>query len=548
MSNVPQAARHSFHGFRTAKLAVLLALTAELALAADKATIQDVFYTDNNHVHVLSFDLRVADESLESAWKKSVQQYFVRRDTDGNGELTGNETTQLPNATECRHIVGLPESQAVPPTADFRPRNGKVTLIELTTWLKLAGAGPFTIQGATPTGSNQQAVNFDLFTELDIDADKRLSTKDLLQLTNHLKKLDIDDDGSLSTNELRPFEPPPQMMRGGNNAPATSKPTLLAATSPSERRSLVNMLLMQFDGKNQNDPAERDGKLASDEIGLAQDSFAKHDLDGDGQLDYEELGQFVRRPNPSVSLIVRLDKSESGKRLSIANPSSDATLTEIQSGRNLLQLGDMELEFQVHSFNKPNSDAYEKEFATADTDNNAYLDRSEVDQTPQLLGLIRLLDSNGDGKVFFEEFSQLATDRSLLSQSRVVVSADHQGTDLFEIVDSNKNGRISFRELDAAAKHFDGWDLNKDGFVEQTELPRNYRLTIARSNLAKVDSNVGRNEGNSSTSPPWFSRMDRNQDGEVSLREFAGPLPYFRRLDRNGDGTLAPFEASLSVK
>jgi hypothetical protein len=37
--------------------------------------------------------------------------------------------------------------------------------------------------------------------------------------------------------------------------------------------------------------------------------------------------------------------------------------------------------------------------------------------------------------------------------------------------------------------------------------------------------------------------MDRNNDGDVSLREFLGPLQRFRELDTNGDGLISPAEA-----
>ena len=46
-----------------------------------------------------------------------------------------------------------------------------------------------------------------------------------------------------------------------------------------------------------------------------------------------------------------------------------------------------------------------------------------------------------------------------------------------------------------------------------------------------------------SEGPVWFQKMDRNHDGEVSLREFLGPLSVFRRLDTNGDGRLDAREA-----
>ena len=46
--------------------------------------------------------------------------------------------------------------------------------------------------------------------------------------------------------------------------------------------------------------------------------------------------------------------------------------------------------------------------------------------------------------------------------------------------------------------------------------------------------------------PLWFRKMDRNNDGDVSLREFVGPLETFRKLDANGDGFIDRAEAEAA--
>jgi Ca2+-binding EF-hand superfamily protein len=44
--------------------------------------------------------------------------------------------------------------------------------------------------------------------------------------------------------------------------------------------------------------------------------------------------------------------------------------------------------------------------------------------------------------------------------------------------------------------------------------------------------------------PDWFRRMDRNQDGDVSKREFPGTARQFAQLDSDGDGLISGAEAA----
>jgi Ca2+-binding EF-hand superfamily protein len=42
----------------------------------------------------------------------------------------------------------------------------------------------------------------------------------------------------------------------------------------------------------------------------------------------------------------------------------------------------------------------------------------------------------------------------------------------------------------------------------------------------------------------WFQKMDRNQDGDISPREFIGSDEDFRKLDADGDGPISATEAT----
>jgi hypothetical protein len=45
--------------------------------------------------------------------------------------------------------------------------------------------------------------------------------------------------------------------------------------------------------------------------------------------------------------------------------------------------------------------------------------------------------------------------------------------------------------------------------------------------------------------PKWFRDGDFNGDGDVSRREFVGPLEHFRQLDLNEDGFVSAAEAAV---
>ena len=45
--------------------------------------------------------------------------------------------------------------------------------------------------------------------------------------------------------------------------------------------------------------------------------------------------------------------------------------------------------------------------------------------------------------------------------------------------------------------------------------------------------------------PLWFRKMDRNGDGDVSLREFLGTKEQFDRIDIDHDGMISVEEAEV---
>jgi Ca2+-binding EF-hand superfamily protein len=158
-------------------------------------------------------------------------------------------------------------------------------------------------------------------------------------------------------------------------------------------------------------------------------------------------------------------------------------------------------------------------FARFDTNKDGYLTREEIDATRDkmiamhgdiekrladhgvLMGdrgaVFEKLDANHDGNISRQEFM---ASKSQMREQRVIVMRDgaiggtpgapgapgmrmHMrgmggfGGHLFEMADSNKDGRVSLAEAQAAAlAHFDKADLNHDGKITPEERQQMHQL------------------------------------------------------------------------
>jgi Ca2+-binding EF-hand superfamily protein len=102
------------------------------------------------------------------------------------------------------------------------------------------------------------------------------------------------------------------------------------------------------------------------------------------------------------------------------------------------------------------------------------------------------------------------------------------------------------------------YDQNGDGTFAETELGTEYVLTLGlgRSELRRSTGSMQMmNPARMSTGdailpgtaglsgPEWFRRMDRNQDGDVSPREFLGTPASFQEIDTDQDQLISASEA-----
>ncbi len=513
-------------------------LLARVSIAAEP-TRQSVFYIDDERVLTISVELEVNSQPLGNSWQESLGAFVESIDADGDGRLSVAEAARSPTIGELRRMQGLPP-QPTRASSRFAPRASVDPTKDLARWLERSGFGPFAVSSNTAQQNNATA-GFSLFDKLDGNGDGKLSAAELTQGIAFVHKFDIDDDESLSLVELRPFAPPPTMTAGRPNAVANGGAVLMTARTSTERRALGDALFRRFDKVSENGTRRADGKLGRQEIPLPPSVFDQHDIDRNDQLDFEELGQLARKPHPTVTLKVDVGaESPSIELESIAGVALRPN--EDDASRATLVIGELALDLVMQELSgKVDAKRIENEFASADTDNNAYITSTECDQAPRLAGLYRLMDANGDGMAFLDEFKSFASVRHTFLESTLVMSASRAGRNLFEIADQDNNGRLAFTELRQLREQINSWDSNGDQLVDQSELPSNYQLAIGPPLSAGASSNAIQSA--SGKRPLWHERMDRNQDGVVTLREFAGPVDRFRALDTDKDRRLTAIEA-----
>jgi Ca2+-binding EF-hand superfamily protein len=183
------------------------------------------------------------------------------------------------------------------------------------------------------------------------------------------------------------------------------------------------------------------------------------------------------------------------------------------------------------------------------------VEKKDLDDQPQLALLaagFEAADRNGDGKIDETEFTAFTKLLHESAGSQVVLTVVDQGRGLFALIDGNHDGRLSPRELRNAPRILALWaggagTLARDALPQQATITPSLRSLIASGNGARFPIRSGRLPGveprRTKAGPAWFHKMDRNGDGDISLREWLGPLELFHKLDKDGDGLISVQEA-----
>jgi Ca2+-binding EF-hand superfamily protein len=287
-------------------------------------------------------------------------------------------------------------------------------------------------------------------------------------------------------------------------------------------------------------------------------------------LDAGELAGFVQRP-PDLELVLRFGDKETSPRLALLPSALGRSplggMVKVQDELALLDLGATRADLRLGE----EDSGYEgftglfrqqilAQFKIADKDNNGYVDETEAKGNPVFRGLFKAMDRDGDGKLYEKEviayLDQYQDLQTRATASCVTLVLSDQGRGLFDLLDVNRDGRLSVREMRGAVKLLAELDRAGKGYLTQADIPRLYQLTLRRGlvepggvNQAAAlkalygGSDRAEAERGPTRGPLWFRKMDRNRDGDVSRKEWMFSEEKFRAIDTDGDGLISVEEA-----
>jgi Ca2+-binding EF-hand superfamily protein len=537
---------------------------------------QTLVYLGRPRPVLLRMHVLIDGKPYSAAWDEFMKKLFDYLDVNGDGTLSREEAGRVPTVQMLRnHYLGIIAINAgggnVAPFAELDAnKDGKVTRDELKAYYRRQGLGSFQVRGASSQGQSG-ALTEALFKYLDTNHDGKLSREELAAAGEVLHRLDIDEDEMISQEELVPSTNPyGQVFFGVVDTGMGQKVTgPFEVLGPGEAPAkAVKALLDHFD-------KDKNGKLSRSESGFDEATFARLDINKDGQLDAGELQKWLAGPS-DLELTVRLGglprrKQPGGLLRAVVNasPAPNAAV-EVVPGKDWPLAASAKTEGQavvlthgIARIDVRGSDTlgrfggargfYLQQFKMALKDKKDYLEKKDLDNNGNnqfLRGLFTFADRNGDGKLTEKELTAFFDAIDGGASASVSLSVSDHGPGLFELLDANRDGRLSIRELRTAWERVAPWDKANSGAVSRDQIPRQYSLTVRQGTVDDRRFRVAIRQGgmrpqtaNSGRGPLWFRKMDRNGDGDVSPREWLGSAEDFKKIDTDGDGLISADEA-----
>lgn len=440
-------------------------------------------------------------------------------DADRDGLLDADEARNVPaygRFGETRR-VGDEWSRL-----DGAPQDGSVSQDEVAA--HIGAATPVRIQLAAAVSARARIL--DLRRRLDRDGDGLVLPEELRSADEVLRMCDFDDDGAFSLVELEALSQAATPDPDATSALAALLPFVpVHAISPEKLAELLTRIY----------PAA-----------------SPPDLPVRGEPAYELNVYFDGRPTNVIHWTKIPRNGEPPAEPQRSRRRSDPFTVDVSGAQ--IELNWMNADVVVDVMrNIPAG-----RFGAADGNRNKYVEPSEFAGLDLPGRDFDEVDFDGNGEVVQAELGAFVEQELLLSRFRVSASVGKEAESLFEKLDVIQDRRLTPRELlapegDIALSTADESEaVSAEGAVERNRMTFVQTFPRLSSDLGEVEKRPGRSAGRKpvitarTEGPLWFRKMDRNQDGDVTWREFLGSPDAFARLDANGDTLIDANEAGAS--
>ncbi len=428
--------------------------------------------------------------------------------------------------------------------------NGKVDRNEARQLLAQTSGGP----AYTVAGAYNRFREPDVKSVLDVNKDGQLSKDELAGAAEQLKTKDANDNDLLEPQELggqgtRNINGQVIMIRAFGNVQANRSTAGHLLGPTMDANAVHEALKKKYGGK--------DEKLTSDSFGLFPNLFGKLDKNSNGELETAEVANLNTVP-AHIQLDVNLGNTKpSGIAIkSMAKElQGEAKLPEGFNQTAATTLSDVKLQFSIPASARTRSNYKQiatKLFERYDTNKDGKIELKEMQKLNQAFKQqFQRWDINSDKEVVVGEIVESYRRQQAPMLSRVSTAVGEQGPSLFGAIDVTGDKRLSLREMKTAGERLLSRDKNNDGQIDLNEMPVQIAVAFNQGNAYSnvfATAATGRPGANNKPAQPqkgpeWFTRMDRNGDGDVTLREFVGSEEQFKKLDTNGDGFIELKEA-----
>ena len=536
---------------------------------------------------LIRLHLRLGEKVYDADWHKWMDKLFAWFDKNNDGYIDTREVGRIPQAQtlsfQLQGSIGGANHVSMPMSTLDKNKDDKVSRDEFKAYFRNGGLPALRFSFNNTPAQDAKRVNEAIYKRLDRNGDGKLSAEEFARLPQLLRQLDEDEDELLTARELNTegsesgtgyiYRVPRQSSQS-----LPTEPGLLELRPGSTGAEHVSQLMSRYD-KN------KDGKLARNEIALDAKLFDALDKNRDGFLDQKELPALFQRP-PDLTFRVRTGAMKNGvvsvpsllSKLNLMKPGTKTVAPERVAvldpakrdltkpvpikridGENVsFELGDTRIHLhgsQGQNFNNFGGikNFYQQEFDTfAEKKDHVAKSQERGNQgRPFLFQIFAQADKNGDDKLTKKELNEWLDLVGDGSNCHVTLDVTDQGRSLFDVMDANGDGRLSIRETRVAWER--GRPLCKEGKGGLTiaDLPRTLRISAAQgqnSNQFAVALPFGGPmmapvSSHPNTVPLWFRKMDRNNDGDVSPKEWLGTEEDFRQIDLDGDGLISVEEA-----